>query len=81
MLGDPPFDAAVCFDCDLLTFMATRSLKRGQNHEQDSGESELTKNAFKILYATDDDQGQHHAEDEAGGLGREVLDGDVAQVG
>ncbi|CAN0236281.1 unnamed protein product [Ascophyllum nodosum] len=51
-----------------------------QNHEQDSGESELTKNAFKILYATDDDQGQHHAEDEAGGLGREVLDGDVAQI-
>lgn len=27
----------------------------GQNHEQEAGESDLTKNAFKILYATDED--------------------------
>lgn len=26
-----------------------------QNHETETGESDLTKNAFKILYATDDD--------------------------
>lgn len=26
-----------------------------QTHEQETGESPLTKNAFKILYATDDD--------------------------
>lgn len=42
-----------------------------QNHEQESGESELTKNAFKILYATDEDHGQSEGE---------VLEGDQAQV-
>ena len=42
-----------------------------QNHEQESGESELTKNAFKILYATDEDHEQAEGE---------PLDGDQAQV-
>lgn len=42
-----------------------------------SGESELTKNAFKILYATDEDHDQAEGERQEGG---EVLDGDQAQV-
>lgn len=44
-----------------------------QNHEQESGESELTKNAFKILYATDEDHEQAEGEGEP-------LEGDQAQV-
>ncbi len=54
--------------------IALRSCR--QNHEHESGESELTKNAFKILYATDEDHEQAAAE---GGEG-EVLDGDEAHV-
>lgn len=48
-----------------------------QNHEQESGESELTKNAFKILYATDEDHEQQ-AQDVI--PGEEPLEGDQAQV-
>eukprot|EP00752_Nemacystus_decipiens_P016779 g15016.t1 len=44
-----------------------------QNHEQESGETDLTKNAFKILYATDED----HDQVEGGG---EPLEGDQAQA-
>lgn len=41
-----------------------------QNHEQISGESDLTKDAFKILYATDDEQKENIAD----GEGDDVLD-------
>lgn len=41
-----------------------------QNHEQISGESDLTKDAFKILYATDDE----HKENVADGERDDVLD-------
>ncbi|CAM9494549.1 unnamed protein product [Ectocarpus sp. 12 AP-2014] len=44
-----------------------------QNHEQESGESDLTKNAFKILYATDEDH-------EQAAEGEEPLEADQAQV-
>lgn len=45
-----------------------------QNHEKDEGESDLTKNAFKILYATDEDH------DAAAAGGGELLDAEIAQV-
>lgn len=49
------------------------SLFLRQNHEQESGESDLTKNAFKILYATDEDHDQ-------AAEGEEPLEADQAQV-
>lgn len=47
----------------------------GQSHEQEAGESELTKNAFKILYATDEDHeapGADGAQEPLPGAGGQV---------
>lgn len=50
-----------------------------QNHEQESGESELTKNAFKILYATDEEHQEEGQEGLEGQDGGEVLDAERVQ--
>eukprot|EP00904_Undaria_pinnatifida_P003097 jgi/Undpi1/12789/HiC_scaffold_7.g02456.m1 len=50
-----------------------------QNHEQESGESELTKNAFKILYATDEEHQEEGQEGLEGQEGGEVLDAERVQ--